>query len=167
MSDYYTLLAYIQNAKPDQDVLGSLNDIIKTENEMKTNDITDIVIADDVDEFAEGKKQQVVDNFKEPRKNKRRINIPDAEVKDFHYGYSENVEEYYESDEYYPADTPEEFREYPTATPEEFREYPTDNFSKTEEYPSTTSTKPKTLKTQTKRIKKSSKKSFKKNKRRP
>lgn len=157
MSDYYTLLAYIQNA--NKDILTDLNNVIKTDKEIERGDITEMIITDDVDEFAEGKKKEnIVENIKEPQKNKRRINIPDAEIKKFHYRYNENFEEYNEPSNRQPEPEP-----YTTSNPTQ-EEYYTDD---EERYSTqtTSKTKRRTKKSITTPIKQTTKKIAKKNNR--
>lgn len=100
MSDFYTLYSYLQlNNKPQPDILASLGSITKTEEELKSNSIEDMIITDDVDEFInKTKKENIAQNITHPTKNKkRRINIPNAEIKQpNHYRFKENFEGYNE-----------------------------------------------------------------------
>ena len=145
MTDFYTLLAYIQNDKRDGDILGQIDNILKTPEQIKTNEITDMIITDDVDEFAEGKNEEnVVENFKEPKKNKRRIHIPDAEIKKFHNRFYEDSEEYYEprKDQRYSHTTQSEDEEYPNTTPTKNRRQP----NRRQDKPKQTQSKPSNIK---------------------
>ena len=84
------------------------------------NDIREYEWNEQEDKFWDGaRKESVVEEvMKNPKKNSRRINIPDAEVKYFHNRFYTEDERYYEPSERNqdPTDTPTTDDNYPSTT---------------------------------------------------
>ena len=93
-----------------------------------SNDIREYNWNEQEDEFWENsrKDSKVAEVMKNPKKNNRRINIPDAEIKHFHYRFKTDDERYNEPSQRYedPAETHIEdgYNQLPTQS-QRYRKY--------------------------------------------
>ena len=106
MSDLYDLVQF-GHMNPNDDVIQMLKQDF---NQEIPNDIREYNWNEAEDKFWDGGKKEtkIAEVMKNPKKNNRRINIPDAEIKHFHNRF------YYEDEGYYE---PSEREQDPIETP--------------------------------------------------
>ena len=94
MSDLYNIVQF-GYMNPNDDVIRVLKQDFNKE---MPNDIREYEWNEQEDKFWDSahKETKIVETIKNPKKNNRRINIPDAEIKYFHYRFNTEDERYNE-----------------------------------------------------------------------